>query len=218
MTNKEEAILNIKETLKRLMAFGKSEMKCEDMMLKDGSTISVEEGKSLEVGLPLYKKDEKGNLTPCPDGEYELEDGRKVKCLGGMVEAISETATPSEVEAGSPASEAKMEETEISIEPSEGETESEGSDMESRVKALEEQISQILEMMKGMAKMQEETMSKVETFAASPAEEPIKNEKKVADVWSKTKATRKAFASEIDELKKLMNKSDNSYGSFSVGQ
>lgn len=217
MTNKDEAIASIKESLKRLMSFGSKEMKCEDMNLKDGSVISIEEGSTLDVGTPIYKRDKDGTLVPCEDGSYQLEDGRSITCKGGMVEVISGDSKPQEVEAGSPDSEAKMEvETEVEVEKPEVETE--GGDMESRVKALEENIAQILSVLADMTKMTEKAMSRVEEFAAKPAEEPIKENKKEADVYTKTRATQKAFSAELGELRSIINKSNNSYGSFTVGQ
>jgi Mg2+ and Co2+ transporter CorA len=222
MTNKEEAILNIREALKKLMSFSgeksaedfgnKDQMKYEDMLLKDGSMVCIEEGKTLEVGVPIYKKDEAGNQTPLEDGSYELENGTTITVKDSMVESVSETNTNPQVEAGStPATEAKMEE--------EPEVESKKDDMEDRLEALEEQISQILDMLKSMTNLQEETMSKVKEFAALPDAEPIKTGKKpVADVYTKARTTFNSNKSEIEELRTLMSKQSDAYGSFTVKQ
>lgn len=221
MTNKEQAIQEIKETLKRLMSFStepqpeafvKKDMKCEDMELEDGSMISIEEGANLEVGTPIYKKDAEGNLSPCETGTYKLKDGRTINCKDGKVDMIE---GPASVEAA-PVADAKME-TEVEIEAPE--SEEEGGSAEERIAKLEEAVSQILEMLKGMTKMQEETMNKVQEFAALPAEEPIKNSKKSADVWTKARATAKANGGELEELRNIMakHKGDN-YNSFSVNQ
>lgn len=239
MTNKEEAILNIREALKKLMSFSaeksentdefeKTKMEYEDMKLKDGSMISVEKGKTLEVGVPVYKKDDTGNLVPCEDGTYELENGTTMTVKGGMVESVSETGSnPQEAAAGTPATDAKMSDAEgtgeDTTDPAEGTEpsteEGKNGDMNQRVKALEDQVAQILEMLTSMTKVQEETMSQVKAFAALPDAEPIKTGKKPAeDVYSKARTTFNANKGELEELRTLMSKSSDAYGSFTVKQ
>ena len=224
---KEEAINNIKDSLKKMMSFGKAvELAFADITLADGSKLGMDEGAAVEVGSNVYVMDDQGNATPCEDGIYELEDGRSITVVGGYIDTISEAKNAAKA-AGeetpqNPAS------TEMAMEPApaeeaiaEGETPEEETtedDMASRVDAIEAQIAQILEILQGMSNMQEQTMSKVQEFAASPAEESVKTKKTTSDTWTKVKATYNANKNEIDELKELMKKNDSSnYNSFSIG-
>lgn len=221
---KEEAINNIKDSLKKMMSFGKEAQMFEDIMLKDGSILCMADDATLEVGATIYRKDKDGNQTPCEDGNYELEDGRNITVSGGYIESIAEAKdTPKLSGEETPQNPAS---TEMAANPmAEATAEDEASikkdvkdEMGSRVDAIETQIAQILEILQGMSNMQEQTMSKVQEFAASPAEESIKTKKTPTDTWTKVKATYNANKNEIDELKQLMKKNDNSnYNSFSIG-
>jgi len=223
---KEEAINNIKDTLKKMMTFGKAQ-EFADVTLVDGSKLGMDEGATVEVGANVYVMDDQGNATPCEDGTYDLEDGRTITVTGGMIESISGPSDPKAAAEETPMNPAS---TEMAANPAanpaaeavaEGETpaqEGTEDDMASRVDAIETQIAQILEILQGMSNMQEQTMSKVQEFAASPAEESIKTKKTPTDTWTKVKATYNANKNEIDELKQLMKKNDNSnYNSFSIG-
>lgn len=228
---KDEALNSIKETLKKFMTF-----KTEEVELKQGTDVELQDGTKLTVdgeltvGSPIYKLDDMGAKTPCEDGTYELKDGRSITVAKGAIESVSD-ANPDakEKEGESPVSDATpvgataetMADAENPVEDkTEGGVEEpgEGGDINARVSAIESQIAQILEILQGMANMNEQTMAKVNKFAASPAEDSIKSSKKVADdVYSKSKATNNKFKSEIDELKELMKKNpQTNYGSFGV--
>lgn len=208
---KEEAILKIKDQLKKLMAFSemgsemdpakeekKEEMKYATMKLKDGSEISIADGTELGVGVEVFKVDSEGNLTPCDNGEYELEDGRKISCKDGKVESIAEIAVENgEKKDETPMAPAEMAEIEIETKPEE----EGGNGMEERINALEKHLAQILELLQGMGQMQEVAMSKIEKLAAEPAAESIK--------VGKTPAKPQGFSSvrnEIEELNSIRNK------------
>ncbi|WP_136465525.1 XkdF-like putative serine protease domain-containing protein [Flagellimonas onchidii] len=68
--------------------------------LKDGTVVEFE-GEKIEVGTALFIVGEEGS-TPAPDGEHELEDGRKVTVADGVVSEISvevdEDASMEEIE------------------------------------------------------------------------------------------------------------------------
>jgi hypothetical protein len=207
---KEEAILKIKDQLKKLMAFSemgdvepnaeenKKEMEYETMKLKDGSEISIADGTELGVGVNVFKVDAEGNLTPCDDGEYELEDGRKISLKDGIVESVAEIAVENgEKQDETPMAPAEMAEIEIETKPEE----EGGNGMEERINALEKHLAQILELLQGMGQMQEVAMSKIEKLAAEPAAESIK--------VGKVPAKPQGFSStrnEIEELNSIRNK------------
>ena len=229
--NKNEAINNIKETLKRLMKFDTNAtlQKFEDLTTKDGTILNIEDGTELAPGVAVFKVDDQGNQTPCEDGTYELEDGRTVVVTAGVVESVSDAVAPEDGAAESPVSDANVQpaamadavaapEVESPAEDA-GEPAGEADDLATRVDAIESQIAQILEILQGMSNMNEQTMAKVQEFAASPAEESIKPSRKpVENVYSKLSKTYTTNKTEIDELKALLKKSNNSnYGGFKVG-
>lgn len=55
----------------------------------DGTELKVEE--KMEVGTPIYVITPEGEL-PAQDGEFELENGMKVKVLEGLIDAIEDKA------------------------------------------------------------------------------------------------------------------------------
>jgi|ERR1035437_1598752 hypothetical protein len=226
--NKELAIKNIKDTLKRLMKFA-SEKKFTDIETADGTKLQVEDGTELAVGVAIYKLDDAGTQTPCEDGSYDLKDGRTITVVGGLVDSISDASTnPKDKAAESPKADAGAGTNPVAAAatpttatpdaaPKDGATDAnDDADLISRVSAIEDQIAQILEILQGMSNMNEQTMNKVNEFAASPAEDSIKPSKKIVDdVWTKTKNTYNTNKTEIDELKALMKKNSNSnYSSF----
>ena len=222
--NKEEAMLKIKDQLKKLMSFSTEaeapteEVKCESMKLKDGSEIMIPDGSNLEPGVECYTMDANGNQIACADGTYELENGQSVVVAGGKIETVSDVTTGEDspenpanttpeamaAPAGGAAEEAKKE-----GETPEGEMVE--NSVEDRVAQLEQQISQILELLQGMSNAQEMAMSKINEIAESPAEKSIKVGKSTS-----TGGSDVAFGSvknELEELKELRKKfnTDNSY-------
>ena len=219
---KDEALLKIKDQLKKLMTFSETpnttsetpkagetkEVKSfTNIKLKDGSEISIADGTELGVGIEVYTIDADGNQTPCEDGSYELEDGRTITITGGVVETIGETTgeDPKETATETPENPAQL-----AAETPSTETPSEEGAETDRITALENQVAQILEILQGMSNMQEQTMSKVEAFSKEPAVESIK----VGKTLTGTK-TFNSMKSEIDELKEIKNKMKfNTNGGF----
>lgn len=204
--NKDEAIVKIKEQLKKLMAFTAEapaeEVKYESMKLKDGSEIMIPDGAGLETGVEVYMIDADGNQVPCEDGSYELESGQTITVKGGVIDAVSEAAQPEGEQTQSPEGDAQM----AATTPGSGEAEAEGesaqqetaeADLPNRVAALEQQIAQILELLQGMSNAQEMAMSKIQEIAEAPAAPSIKIGKTLKS------DANVAFNSVKDELKEL---------------
>lgn len=196
---KEEAMLKIKEQLKRLMTFSVDaetpvEKKMTSMKLKDGTEISYDDGSELGIGIEVYKIDVDGNQTPIEDGDYDLEDGRIITIKDGGVKVIAEAP----VEAGA-------EETPITSEEPKGvevevvET-AKGTDMEARISAMEENISSMMEAISTMGHMQEMSMSKIKAIESAPAASSIKVGKTTSN------GNFNSNKLEIDELRELRNK------------
>lgn len=93
MTNKE-ALAKFKKIL-----FGEERVpeKFEDITLADDSVISVEP--ALEVGAVANVTNADGSVTPLPDGEYELADGRTIVVSSGVIDAINDPVQGEEMTA-----------------------------------------------------------------------------------------------------------------------
>ena len=213
---KDEAILKIKDQLKKLMSFSSEaddsaeqteEKKFISMKLKDGSEISILDGTELGVGTEVFIVDTDGNQKPIDDDSYVLDDGRTIVVKGGKVESISEAdSTQEDAKTETPETSAQMESTEDEKDSekdkekmSDGE---ETTSVEERVSNLENQISQILEILQGMNSMQEVAMSKIKEIEDAPAVPSVKTGKVI-------NTGNQAFSSiknEIDELKEMKKK------------
>lgn len=214
--NKDEAILKIKDQLKKLMAFSAEaeapmteEVKCESIKLKDGSEIMVPEGSNIEPNVEVYMVDADGNQVPCEDGSYELENGQTITVKGGVIEGVADTTQPEgEEQTQSPEGDAQMSAATPGAEAaSEGETpaqEEAETNIGDRVAALEQQIAQILELLQGMSNAQEMAMSKINEIAEAPAAPSIKVGKAVGS--STTKVEFSSTKDELAELRNLKNK------------
>lgn len=207
---KEEAMLKIKEQLKRLMTFSVDaetpvEKKMTSIKLKDGTEISYVDGSELGIGVEVYKIDVDGNQTPIEDGDYDLEDGRIITIKDGGVEVIAEAPDGAGVEETPITSEkdkAKLEEPKLE-EPKGVEVEvetAEGADMEARISAIEENISSMMEAISTMGHMQEMSMSKIKAIESAPAASSIKVGKTTSN------GNFNSNKLEIDELRELRNK------------
>ena len=207
--NKDIAIKNIKDSLKRLMKFS-SEMKYQDLPLQDGTMLCIEDGADIEVGTPIYQSSTDGTTTPVEDGSYQLSDGRTIVVAKGLIESIAD-ADPSQgdAEAASPESDANVQSAKVSMDANQqaaptGATNTEdGNSEDQRISNLEAQVAEILEVLQSLTNMQEQTMSKVETFASAPAEESYKAVKTAA---TSNAFKNKKFQSDLDELKEIRNK------------
>jgi hypothetical protein len=218
--NKEEAMLKIKDQLKKLMTFSAEatpmeNVKCESMKLKDGSEIMIPDGSNLEPGVECYTLDADGNQIACADGSYELENGQSIVVSGGKIETVSDATDKKEEE--SPENPANTTPEEMAMPEKKAEEEPEKEEVEisieERVGKLEKHISQILELLQGMSNAQEMAMSKINEIAESPAEKSIKVGKSTSTASGVAFGSVKSELEELKELRKKFN-TDNSY-SFS---
>jgi hypothetical protein len=217
---KDEAILKIKDQLKKLVAFSTTPNTTSatpvaddttnvkaftNIKLKDGSEISILDGTELNVGTEIYTIDKDGNQTPCEDGSYDLEDGRTIVVTGGVVETIGDTTPADQTESTD-----ETPENPAQLSADAGETpEAEAAEAD-RITALENQVAQILEILQGMSNMQEQVMSKVKEIGEEPAVESIKLGKTISTNLSSMK-------SEMDELKSIKSKMKfNGSGNFTA--
>lgn len=142
----------------------------EQSSLADGTII--EANPALEIGAQLSIVGEDGALTPGPEGQHQLEDGRIVVLdAAGVIVEIMEAVAEEAAEDKEEVKEEKMEEM-----PAE-EIVEEAVDM-----VTEDLISAIVEaiqpMVQEMAKMKEEVVEmkqKFAAFSAEPAAKPVKN-------------------------------------------
>lgn len=220
--NKEEAMLKIKDQLKKLMTFSAEaapmeNVKCESMKLKDGSEIMIPDGSNLEPGVDCYTMDADGNQIACADGSYELENGQSIVVSGGKIETVSDATDKKEEESPenpantTPEAMAMPEKKEEKMtEGEEPEKEEVEISIEERVGKLEEHISQILELLQGMSNAQEMAMSKINEIAESPAEKSIKVGKSTSTGSGVAFSSVKNELEELKELRKRFN-TDNSY-------
>lgn len=212
--NKDEAIIKIKDQLKKLMSFSAEapteevateENKFSTMKLKDGTEISIADGAELGVGTEVFVIDADGNQAAIADETYELEDGRSIVIVGGKVESIAESVAETKDETPMNPADTEVKDEKMAeagaTEPA-GEATAEGENpIEARIASLENQINQILEILQGMGSMQEVAMSKIEAISSEPAAKSIN--------LGKTPMSNTEFSStksEMDELKELKAK------------
>jgi hypothetical protein len=187
--SKENAMLELQNSFKKLLEFSK--VKFEDVPLKDGSKLAIEDGSTIDIGCPIYRLDDKGNQVAVDDGDYILQDGRTVTIEGGLVKVLAgPDKTTSDVE--TPQSDASN--TNVDKETMDAATApqdkapdaptEDGGDLASRVSQLETTLEQIMEMLQGMMNSQEQNMKKVSEFSSKlkdlenqPASAPIKMER-----------------------------------------
>lgn len=224
--DKNEAINNIKEQLKKLMSFSAvepetpetkkpDEKKMEVLKSKDGIKISVEG--ELIVGSPVTGVDEAGNSVSIEDKSYDLENGKTIVVKGGLIESVAETPVSTEAPAVESPAVPVVETMEAPAVETETETETETNPIDARVSALEGQIAQILEILQGLGNSQEMAMSKiVELTDDLPATKSIQ--------LGKTPVVNKgSIGSEVDEIKQLKELQKkfgktNSYSSFNISK
>lgn len=200
---KDEAIDKIKEQMKKLMSFSVDapveEKKMETIKLKDGSEIAIADGTDLAVDVEVFVIDDKGNQTPCPDGDYILDDGSTITVASGKVSAMGTDAeSTSEDSPAAPAAVAEAADPAATPAPGAAPDDS-ANPMEDRIASLENQVSQILEILQSMTQTQEATMTKLSAIGLEPASKSINLGKPVNVEFGGMK-------SEIEELKALRNK------------
>jgi len=204
---REEAILNIKETLKNLMKFSK-QMKYQDIPLTDGTSLSIEDGSDIEVGTPVFQIDANGNSIPANDATYILADGRTIVVTGGLIASITDsTTTQGDSQAASPEADANVQSSKMSSDnepsaPTGATNTKDANGLEERISNLEGQVSEILEVLQSMSNMQEQTMSSLLEFSKEPAEKSYKAVKTGSSDISK----RNKFSADMEELKEIQKK------------
>jgi len=57
-----------------------------DVPTSNGTMLSIEPG--VEVGAAVTMPDAEGNIVPAEDGEHELEDGRIIVTVGGVIDDV----------------------------------------------------------------------------------------------------------------------------------
>jgi hypothetical protein len=219
--NKENAIKQIRENLKKILHMSKQE-EFGSFVLSDGTKITTD-SEDLEVGAKIYALDDLGNQSVCEKGSYVLQDGRTIVCdESGVITEVKMAEGEEKPEAGDvvtdkpetmaseglPKAEAegkkKMEE-EVEVEEKE---EVESEDSGERISKLEEQVTEILNILSKMGDSQNELnkqmMSAIQKFGAEPGDEPVKFAKKGYKDYV-AKVSQKQDES-FEELKKLMKK------------
>lgn len=196
MMNKEDVILSIKSSLKRLFS---AEMKFADYMTTDGIKIHCDADK-IDVGVGVQGVDEMGMFYPLDNGTYVLNEGYTINVVDGKVESVSEVA---EVE------EEQLESVGEEITPT-SETE-----MGKRIEMIETQMAEIIslvnQMVKGQEKMNNTFMSEIAEVKSQPASPSIKSDKKGFQGFSKD-FTKEVKRSELDDLRRIIsekNKNNN---------
>lgn len=171
MENKKK---DIYEKLKELFSLATApkveaiiEEKFEDVKLKDGSSLRGD----LKAGSKLSLVGADGTVSDAPDGEHELEDGRKVVIKEGVVDSIADAV----IEEAPVKEDVKVEDAPV-VEPeveTPADTEVEDmlpqivADLAARLGAVEAALGEYKTANTEMAKQ-------LEKFAKQPATEPIK--------------------------------------------
>lgn len=200
--NKEDVILSIKSSLKRLFS---ADMKFADYTTTDGMKIHCDADK-IEVGVGVQGIDEMGMFFPLDNGTYVLNEGYTINVVDGKVESISEVAEVEEEELEdigkeiTPTSETEMKKVE---------------EMGKKIEMIETQMAEILslvnDMVKGQEKMNNVLMSQIEEVKSQPATPSIKNDKKGFQGFSKD-FSREVKKNELEDLRKIIsekNKNNN---------
>lgn len=210
MSNKY-LINKIKDNLKSLMKFSeeiKDKKSFSNYDLTDGTKITSPSS-DLEIGAEVYALDDQGNQTPLEDGEYVLNDGRTITVSGN---SITEVADSSDAETKDPMEDSE-DESMVKMEDGLPDThesaakEVPSNDVSSRLTDLEKQIEDILNIIKKLGSTQgdvnEQMMSKLESFSKENGGQPIKTMKKD---YAGYKSGKSDFMEEIREFNKLKNK------------
>lgn len=220
--------MNRKETLdliKSLLKFGSEGVKEDfaDAKLEDGTIVRVDADDFAE-GLELLVIAEDGTMSPAPDGEHKLEDGRVLVVEGGVITSISVAEEQEEEEKEKEIEEEMSEETEEESEESEEETEEseeeeseeteeeveeevEGVNLEDKVNQLEALINELIENQKAVVEGQVEMSKIVENFAKyTPATTDKEDTKSVSTFSEIKKEKQSAFESNLESLRKMRTK------------
>ncbi len=168
----------IKELLKIKLSTEVVKVKFTDVPLKDGKKLAIDDNASIEVGTAIYDIDENGNLVPCEDNTYVLDDGRSVTVKDGKIESIADTATPEDDAQATPSEDAEMADKPAD-KPADTPTEEPASDkaaesdVADRVKKLEDAIATIMDMLSKLTGKTDTAMSAIAKLSAEPAVESV---------------------------------------------
>lgn len=229
--DKQKLFSETNEILKRLLRFTE-EKKFNNFTLTDGTNITIS-SPDLEIGAEVYMIDELGNQTPLDNGDYVLQDGRTFtvadNCItdikspegdGTDVESKGDTTTDAveaekqEMDAnGLPEGHDKKEE-----EVKEGEevVEDADKDMSKRLEDLEKAVAEIMNLLNKMGDTQndvnEQMMSKIESFGSEPGDKPVRTQKRGYETYDKDVARSKKKVEnslEMIQMMKQIQKSRN---------
>jgi hypothetical protein len=185
---------DVKELLTKLKEiFSEDTMSFEEAKLADGITIIKWEG-PLAEGTSVVVVSESGEV-PAPDGEHELQDGRKITVENGKVTALVLPEAPAETP------EAPIE---IEIEAAETKVEEMLSAMEAKVAKMEEMVAALeAKIAEKMGTTEEKMNSQKEAFSKL-----VEIVEKLADAPSEvieTKAINVNFKAEKDNQYNKLN-------------
>lgn len=206
--------IDIYEKLKELFNLAKTVEKFEDAYLSDGSCLRGD----FKLGGKLQLVSSDGNLTDVADGEYTLQDGRKVVVKEGVVDSISDVIKAADIATQEAALKdpskkegvAKTDEitkdgikqtlaTDAPVEQTAKENDIESmlpqivADLADRVGALEAALASAKESNTEMS-------ATIAKLSKEPAAEPIKRTT-TADTFSSSTDKKNDFYSKLEELR-----------------
>ena len=171
--NKQEAINKIKETLKSLMKFDSNvvENKFTEAVTNEGLKLYFDG--ELETDKEIFVTDENGNLAPCEDGEYFLDNGKNIVVMSGKVSEIKEnTVTPDGEE--TPVEDANVNMAEEVIVDEETPVEVTPNHLEEKISELESKFDKMLEMISSLVDNSVELENQFQEFCKQPGGDIVK--------------------------------------------
>lgn len=154
-----------------------------------GEVEWVHEGE-LAVGVEVYTEDEKGELIPVADGEYETENNKIVVKDGKIEEMIEITPEPEpEPEPQPMAAEPTTEPTEPTTEPQQDEKDVKINELTAKIAELQAKIAVLVEEIDTKNDLIEELQEKL----VKPLENPIIMSATLRDGNGKTSGAMKYF-------------------------
>jgi uncharacterized protein YukE len=190
---KNQAINNIKETLKKLLQFSKEVTKFGTLELTDGTKVTTTSS-DLQVGDEIYQLDDMGNQSPLSDGDYVLTDGRTFTVSGNSIESIGDGEDESDDSTETPTDlENKKMDSNLPDGHDDSVAQSKGEDVPSEVMSrlddLEKSIEDIKSLLDKITSVQNDVnsqmMSKLERFGKEPGDKAIKSVKKESFSYDK---------------------------------
>lgn len=112
----------------------------------------------MEVGGKVELIDADGQLSPAPDGNYELEDGSKFTVKDSVIESIEGQEVPAEEDV--PVENAEQPKEEVPAEAPKSEPNPELEELKSKVSELEGQLSELLKVVEELKSTSEVVATK----------------------------------------------------------